>query len=275
MAARNSLTLTNTAYNAAYTWANPLLTRIEQQMLIPLFGEDPVELGLAGKEAETLALLRADTRYRRLFSEAFPEDEDPFSLGNVVAAIASFVRSLVSFDTDYDRYAYGGDDTALGPAELRGLELFHSERLECHHCHGGFNFTQSSTHDRMAVATEPFHNTGLYDVDGRGSYPASDRGVMDVTEDPADMGKFRAPTLRNIAVTAPYMHDGSLATLEAVIDFYAAGGHPSDYRDPFVRGFDLEPGERDDLIAFLESLTDERFLRDPRHADPFAGDRPP
>jgi cytochrome c peroxidase len=113
-----------------------------------------------------------------------------------------------------------------------------------------------------------FHNTGLYDVHGRGSYPAVDGGLTDVTRDPQDMGRFRAPTLRNIAVTAPYMHDGSLPTLEAVLDHYASGGHASRFRSPAVRGFGFTAAERDDLLAFLNSLTDTGFLEDQAFGKP-------
>jgi cytochrome c peroxidase len=124
----------------------------------------------------------------------------------------------------------------------------------------------------------PYHNTGLYDVDGQGAYPPADTGLMDLTFDPADMGRFRAPSLRNVAVTAPYMHDGSVATLSDVIDHYAAGGRsslsrggtPSPLRDPILQGFTSTPAEKADLLAFLEALTDPGFLSDPRFSDPFA-----
>jgi cytochrome c peroxidase len=128
----------------------------------------------------------------------------------------------------------------------------------------------------------PYHNTGLYNVDGKGAYPEPNTGVYSVTLDPEDMGKFKAPTLRNIAVTAPYMHDGSIATLSEVLDHYAAGGRTiaagpnkgvgskNPLKDPLVQGFELSKQQRADVIAFLESLTDEAFLTDPAFADPFA-----
>jgi cytochrome c peroxidase len=121
-----------------------------------------------------------------------------------------------------------------------------------------------------------FHNTNLYNVDGNGAYPASDQGLREFTGKSEDMGRFRAPTLRNIAVTAPYMHDGSLSTLSEVLDHYAAGGQAhvqgagmSPYQSEFVRGFTLTPREKQDVLAFLESLTDTDFLTDPRFSDPF------
>ena len=126
-----------------------------------------------------------------------------------------------------------------------------------------------------------FHNTGLYNLDLFGSYPAPNTGVHAITEDPEDMGRFKAPSLRNVAVTAPYMHDGSIATLPDVIRHYEAGGRtiatgPNKgfgadnlLKSQFVKGFQLSDGERADLVAFLESLTDPGFLADPRFANPF------
>ncbi len=125
-----------------------------------------------------------------------------------------------------------------------------------------------------------FHNTGLYNVDGRGSYPPPNTGVHAVTGDLADMGRFKAPTLRNIALTAPYMHDGSVRTLDEVLSHYAAGGRrvtqgptrgdgsKSPLKSRFITGFTLTPGDRTDLIAFLNSLTDELFIKDPRFSNP-------
>jgi cytochrome c peroxidase len=147
----------------------------------------------------------------------------------------------------------------------RGMELFFSEKLECFHCHGGFNFTQSSQHENQRLDLQPFHNTGLHNVNDKGAYPIDDQGLIEVTLQPGDMGKFRAPTLRNVEVSAPYMHDGSLATLDDVIDFYAAGGRGHGMVNPlkshFLAGFELKSQQKQDLIAFLHSLTDRQFLK--------------
>lgn len=277
---RSAMGLTNIAYVPTLTWANPVLVRLEEQALVPLFGEAPVELGMAGREAELLARLEADERYRELFPEAFPDEAAPLTVANVVRAIAAFERTLISGRSPYDRFL-AGDEEALGPAARRGLELFFSEELECHHCHGGFNFTGAVVwKDKRPELL--FANTGLYDLDGAGAYPARDPGLFEVTLDPEDMGAFRSPSLRNVAVTAPYMHDGSLATLEAVIDeHYARGGRligegpdagdgrSSPLKSGLVSGFTLTAEERDALLRFLESLTDETFLEDPRFSDPF------
>jgi cytochrome c peroxidase len=266
---RGSMSLTNVAYNTRLTWANPLMDSLEDQALAPLFGDTPVEMGLTGHEAEALTKLADDPSTVAMFIEAFPDEARPVTLRNVVRAIASFERTLISGDAPYDRYL-AGDGTALSPAAARGMELFFSERLECFHCHGGFNFSDTTRHEGQEAVALPYHTTGLYDLDGQGSYPRKNRGLYEMTHDPADMGKFRAPSLRNIAVTAPYMHDGSIATLSEVLDHYAAGGRARNARTSiFVPGFILTAEEKADVLAFLESLTDEQFLTDPRFANPF------
>lgn len=278
---RNAMSLTNVAYNATQNWASPVVTRLEHQALIPLFGDDPVELGLGGREDELFARLAAVPEYQDLFPRAFPEVDGAITVDTITKALAAFQRTLISGGSAYDRFWYGRDVEAMTASEIRGLELFLSERLECFHCHGNFNFADSSTHETAGFIEIAFHNNGLYNVDGEGAYPLHDRGLFDVTGRPEDMGRFKAPTLRNIAVTAPYMHDGSLATLDDVLDHYAAGGrlivdgeHAGDGRanpnkSEFVKGFELTPSEREDVLAFLRALTDEAFLTDPRFADPW------
>lgn len=277
---RSSMSLANVAYAPVLTWANPTQRRLEDQALVPMFGETPVEMGLAGKEAVLLERLRAEPRYQVLFPAAFPGDRDPFSVPNVTRALASFQRTLLSGRSAFDRYQ-AGDTAALSPAARRGAALFTSERLECFHCHGGFNFTGSMDFEGKAFPEVEFHNTGLYNIDGRGGYPAPNTGVHEITGNPEDMGRFKAPTLRNVEVTAPYMHDGSIPTLEEVVEHYRAGGRTiasgphagvgadSPLVSPFVPGFSISDQEKADLIAFLRSLTDRSFLADPRFADPW------
>lgn len=279
---RNALALVNIAYNKTLTWAHDGLTDIEQQQLIPMFGDNPVELGISGHEAEILARLNR-APYPALFQAAFGEKEPDFQQVN--QALASFVRRLISLQSPFDRYAYQNDDNALTTQQLQGMELFFSERLECHHCHGGFNFTQSTSHEKQPLDRRPFHNTGLYYVkreqfDALG-YPDKDRGLAEVSLNTADDGRFRAPTLRNISLTAPYMHDGSIQTLPAVLDFYLAGGrhipqgplagdgrlHPQ--KSPFIKPIDLTAAEKAAVLAFLHSLTDPVFVSDPDLANPW------
>jgi len=269
---RNALALVNVAYNKTLTWAHPSLDSIERQILLPMFGETPVEMGITGHENEILSRFNTE-QYQVMFDEAF--DNKNINFDKINKALSSFVRRLTSFNSPFDRYAYAMEDSALSASQIRGMDLFFSEKLECHHCHGGFNFTQSTTHEKQLLDRRPFHNTGLYNIDGKGSYPINDIGLNEITLEQRDMGAFRAPTLRNIALTAPYMHDGSILTLDEVIEHYAAGGKTSNqltkniYISPFVKGFELNNKEKSDLIAFLNALTDESFISDPKLSNPF------
>ena len=147
------MSLTNVAYDTSYGWANPLLTSVEKQAMIPLFTEHPIELGLAGHENELLARLRDDVHYPKEFAEAFPEDQgkEAISVAHVVRAIGAFQRTLISCDSVYDRYTQGRDKGAMSESAKRGEVLFNSERLECFHCHGGFNFTDSTLYEGKGV----------------------------------------------------------------------------------------------------------------------------
>lgn len=278
---RNAMSLINSAFASRLTWANSLTASLEDQALTPLFGDDPIEMGLGGREDALTRLFTEDPAYARMFKEAFPDQHRPGTVINMVRAISAFTRSIVSFRSPYDAYL-AGDPSAISESAQRGEALFFSERFECFHCHGGFNFTDSTTHRDARVERFGYHNTGLYNLGNTGAYPADNPGLIDITGQRRDMGKFRAPTLRNVAVTAPYMHDGSIDTLDEVIDHYARGGrliekgpnagdgNVSPFKSEFVRGFELADGEKEDLLAFLESLTDAAALTDPRWSSPWA-----
>jgi len=276
---RNAQQLSNVAWHATYTWANPALTTLERQVLVPIFGTDPVEMGVDdGNREAILGRLRADPAAVARFAAAFPGEPAPLNFANVAKALAAFQRTLISFDSRYDRAQRG--ELRLTAAEARGRDLFFGERAECFHCHSGFNFNDQAVHARSREAPTPFHNTGQYDLDGRGAYPPGNRGVYEISGRPEDMGAFRAPSLRNVAVTAPYMHDGSLKTLAEVVRTYAAGGRltrhgplagdgrRNPYKSELIGSIRLSPREQAELVAFLKTLTDERFLHDPRFADP-------
>jgi cytochrome c peroxidase len=278
---RNSMSLTNVAYYYPYTWENPGLTTLEEQALVPLFADFPLELGFTTVEGEILEAFQSDPVYAELFPKAFPEERDPFTPDRVVSAIAAFERTLISGDSPYDRYNFGGDESALSEQARRGLELFNSERFECYHCHGGLNLT-SAFRANDSMLSQDYQNNGLYNLDEEGSYPAESPGLSGMTGKASDNGKFRVPTLRNVEKTAPYMHDGSIATLEEVLDHYARGGrlvesgaNQGDGREnprksPLVRGFVFREGEKEALLAFFESLTDQTFLADERFSDPWS-----
>lgn len=246
---RSSMSLANVGYNASYGWSDRTPT-LESQMDVPLHNELPVEMGLKGHEAEVLDRFASDADYSDRFRTAFPDDPQPITLANIVKAIASFERTIVSADSAFDRYRYQGDDSAISPAAKRGAALFFSDRLKCGECHGSVNMS-GPTIFSGAVASDPeafFHDTGV------GAQPE----------------KFRAPTLRNIAVTAPYMHDGSISTLPDVVAHYASGGRYTRPKSDKVRGFAISPSEIDDLVAFLHTLTDDTFLTNPAFSNPLS-----
>jgi cytochrome c peroxidase len=277
---RSAMSLVNVAYAAALTWSNPQLKKLEDQALVPMLGDHPVELGLREGDG-FLPMLRSEAKYKQLFDRAFPGDPDPFTIANVTKAIACFERSIVSARSPYDRYHYYRDDAAVSDSAKRGEVLFFNQHLSCFRCHGGFDFSDATVSDRNPDRRIEFHNTGLYNVSGPLNFPAPNLGIYEYTKVPSDIGKFKTPTLRNIAVTAPYMHDGSAPTLEAVLDHYSAGGrsiqdgpnrgagHDNPNKDPLIGGFILSRQDRVDLIAFLQSLTDEELLHDQRFANPW------
>ena len=277
---RGAMSLTNVAFNATLGWADPSLETLESQARVPLFNQTPVELGLAGMEEEVLGRLRTVPRYRDLFAASFPEEADPMTLPNVLRALASFERTLISGDSPYDRFTFHDERDALSGSARRGMRLFFSDRVPCSKCHAGFNFSGPVRFQEVRKPRPRFHNTGLYNLDGSGGVPRDNPGLAEHTGRRRDRGRFRAPTLRNIAVTAPYMHDGSITTLEGVIDHYARGGRViesgpfagdgslSPRKSELIEGFEITAEERADLVTFLRSLTDERFLRDPRFSGP-------
>jgi len=277
---RGAQSLINVVYNSTLTWANPALVTLEKQMEVPLFSADPVEMGVTDANQDTvLGRIKQDRWYDARFRKAYPGLKKPITWTTIIRSIAAFQRSMVSADSRYDRYLEG--KARLTAAEQRGMELFMGERAECHHCHGSFIFNDQVTYKGSPVVKPLFHNTGLYNLGGTGAFPEPNRGVFELTGDPKDMGAFKAPSLRNIAVTAPYMHDGSVPTLEAAVDHYAGGGRviadgpfagdgrANPYKDPLITAIELSPGDKADLVAFLKTLTDKRVLTDKRLSDPF------
>src|SRR5262252_4309585 len=264
---RSAMSLANVGYSPLLTWVNPTLSSLEEQAKVPMFGTEPIELGLKGHEDEFVRRIASDAVYQRLFPQAFPGENAPYTIDNVTKAIAAFERTIISVNSPYDRYRYGNDANAISDAAKRGEVLFFSgERTGCFQCHGSWNFNGALQYEGGPSPHVVFENTGLYNIRGEMSYPVPNTGLYQYTNRREDIGKFRAPTLRNVAVTAPYMHDGSISTLSEVIDHYAAGGrtlssgpyagvgHDNPSKALNVRGFKLTETEKSDLIAFLNSL---------------------
>lgn len=273
---RNSRPLINLIYNRYLTSADSTLHYPEEQMLLPLFNEHPPEMGVKGNEAHILARLKADSRYPVLFATAFPGASDPVSWEHIRQSIAVFVKTIVTADAPLDRYLQDSSRYPLSVSAKSGKQLFYSARLQCYSCHAGFNFSTPLIRDAEGK-TDFYFNTGLYNIDGKGGYPVEDRGLIALTGHVADEGKFRVPTLRNLAFTAPYYHDGSAPSLADVIRVYEQGGRilpagdgrSNPFKHQLIKGFTLTTAEREDLISFLYSLSDTAFIKNEAYANPF------
>jgi cytochrome c peroxidase len=248
---RNVPGLANVADFKTLTWADPTLTSLEAQMLVPLAGEHPVEMGMGGKTDLLPGRLGGDPCYRRMFADAFAGDP-AITLPRVVQAIAAFERTLISGNAPFDRYRRGETD-ALSPDARRGEALFFGARLGCGECHSGPDLTDGG-----------YHNIGLPPPTGADP----DHGLIEKTLNPADEGRFRTPSLRNAALTAPYLHDGAAASLADAVRAHFAGAGQDTARDPILRGRALRDDDLAPLLAFLGSLTDQQFVTDPRFSLP-------
>lgn len=226
--ANGAMALVNVAYNISFGWTKPEVQSLETQMLEPLLNEHPVELGVKGRETAVADMLSGDPTYRAGFAAAFPESGGQVTFDRIVKAIAAFERTLISGNSPFDRYVFAGQHDALTPAAKQGMGLFFSARLNCAECHSGFNFSGNWRDAQGATGLPAFASNGT-------------------TATP-----IRVPTLRNVALTAPYMHDGRFSTLEAVVAHYEHAGQRT-------RAFVLDAPERAALIAFLQSLTDVEF----------------
>ncbi len=239
--ARNAISLLNAAYDPAQFWDGRAPT-LELQVGTPM--EAPDEMNQP--HAIAIAKLKKDPAMQARFDSAF--GHGPITIGEIQQAIASFERMLISGNSAFDRYQYGGDKTALSPAAVRGLAIFEDpNRGNCAACH--------TIGSRYALFTDgKFHNTGE-GVDDQGNL--TDPGRYAETRLDADRGAFKTPTLRNVAQSAPYMHDGGLKTLDDVVQFYAGGGNSNPYLDKQIKPIHLSARDRADLVAFLNSLSGE------------------
>ncbi|HWA72022.1 MAG TPA: cytochrome c peroxidase [Polyangiaceae bacterium] len=235
---RNAPALLNLAWGESFFWDGRARS-LEEQAGQPI--ENPIEMDLSLSEA--VMRVTAEPSYVEAFAEAYSSAPSEESLRR---ALASFVRTLVSSDSPYDRHLRG-DDAAFGAAEARGEALFLSEKAGCFHCHPAGMLTN-----------EGFFNNGSYDG-------GEDTGRALFTARSGDIGKFKVPGLRNIDNTAPYMHDGSIPTLEAVIEQYDRGGRGDPNTDPQIVPLALTADEKADLLAFLRSLSDPAVLVDRRY----------
>ena len=235
---RNASAIINAGWNNSFNWDGSSES-LENQAFEPI--RNPIEMNNSWKNVEIA--LNLDEEYKLLFKNAF--NIDYIDSNHVVKAIAQFERSLISANSKYDKFLR--QEAQLSPSELNGYVIFNSEKGDCFHCHGTEMFMDNL-----------FHNNGL-DIE-----PFSDIGLGAISNSQTDYGKFKTPTLRNIEFTAPYMHDGRFSTLEEVVEHYNSGGNYSTTIDPLMKkigiGLQLTNQEKQDLVAFLKTLSDPDFI---------------
>ena len=243
---RNTPPIQNMAFQSEFAW-DGATAHLDLFPIIPITNE--VEMGET--VTNVIEKLRADREYQKLFSEAF--EEGTVNAENMFKAISQFMLMMISADSKYDKYVRAEDHVELSEEETYGMRLFQNK---CASCHKSDLFTDNS-----------FRNNGL---------PINpiinDMGRFEVTGMAADQYKFKVPSLRNIEVTAPYMHDGRFGSLESVLDFYDSGVQNSETLDPLLKennrlGIELQEDEKVALIAFLKTLTDKNYLNDERFAE--------
>ncbi|GIV33209.1 MAG: cytochrome-c peroxidase [Chitinophagales bacterium] len=263
---RNAMALFNLAYASSFFWDGRAAT-LEEQVIEPV--PNPIEMHQEWPEA--IKKLQNHPEYPCLFYAAF--GDSIINRDNAAKAMAQFLRTLISGNSRYDKYLRGelfGTGNEFTESEERGLQIFMNEfgnpegGGDCFHCHGGILF-------QNVDPSLQFRNNGLQEAATLNDFADKGRGA--VTGNPQDNGKFKVPSLRNIALTAPYMHDGRFATLEEVIDFYSEGLKRSPNVDPLMKGAQaggvhLTPQQKQDLLNFLYTLTDEAFVTNPEYASP-------
>lgn len=234
---RNAPPLFNLAWHPYFFFDGGVPT-LEQQILAPIDAHFEMDNNILN----VIKKLEEDRSYPDQFRVAYGRNPDPYS---ITRAIAAFERTMVSGSSPYDKFINGIDAQALNESQIRGMNLFFGDQLNCSKCHSGFNFTNYE-----------FENIGL-------PVMTADSGRMRVTLDENDRNKYKTPSLRNIALTGPYMHDGSIETLSELVDFLASGGMHYPNQNPLSQGFQISNTEKEDLINFLNALTDEQFVSDP------------
>lgn len=268
---RNTPTLINLSDNETFNWADDKILSLQQQSDIPLFGRHPVEMGNDSANTKALEFVFKDNNYVPLISR---KSLKQLNWVNVKDFIATYVKTFNFHNAKYDRSQKG--KTILSADERAGQKLFFSDRLNCRKCHSGNDFDQPEF-TRMNT----YQNIGLYNIGKDSLYANDDNGLYNETRDKDDIGKFKIPSLRNIAITAPYFHDGSAADLNEVIEHYSRGGrlivkgafagdgklHPN--KNQFIEGFTITAKEKKQLISFLQTLTDTSYLKWQFYRNPF------
>ena len=266
---RNAPTVVNAAFYKTY-FLDGREPSLEAQSLGPFL--NPVEHGLQDFK-KILSVIRSTQNYHQMFEQAFDVSVDKITIDHVAKAIASFERTLIAGNSSFDQYYFGRDHTKLSESAARGLRIFR-RKGNCANCHEvsfdnalfmdnrfynigiGFNRLKPKLNE-IILSLEEGKTVEEIDISPE---QHSELGRFNATHIISDIGKFKTPTLRNISLTAPYMHDGSMNTLQEVVDYYNKGGDQNRFMDPAIFPLHLTKQEKNDLVEFMKSLTSSQFL---------------
>ncbi len=271
---RNTAAIFNVEHSKFFTAADSTIHTLQQQMEKPLFNQHPIEMG--ANEA-CLKKIQHDTLYQQLFIKL----QQPFNFNTIKNSIASFVQTIHSYNSPYDAFL-GGDKNAINTSAKQGMKIFFSTKAGCFNCHGGKNFNQPNVINNEGK-NQYFFNTGLYNINNTGEYPTADQGLYALTKNVDDMGFYKPPTLRNLAFTAPYYHNGTAANLMDVINNYNQAGRATvlnqknttlknKYKHHLIKPLLLNENQKLQLVNFLLSLSDSSFIKNPTYQNPFLKD---
>ena len=267
----NSPSLINVVELKRFDWANSHNTSLMQQIKRPLYSTNPTELGLDKHLKSLQQQFYKDSLYKNLFEKAFPKADSLFTKNQIEIAIIAYVKTLKSTNSSFDA-------NTLTQAQQNGYNLFKSNKLNCNVCHTPPYFTLAALSKEI---DSMYANNGLYNINNQNKYPLTDNGLIGTTKNVLDDGKYKIPSLRNVILTAPYMHDGSVASINEVIDIYARGGRLitkgafkgdgklNKNKHSLIKGFTLSDKEKKELIDFLTSLTDSSLFYNPQFKNPF------
>lgn len=273
----NAPSILNIAQNHFFDWDNPEIHTLSQQIKRPLYNKHPTELGMDLDSSSLLSFFKKDSLYSSLFERAYRGENEMYSAKHVEECIIEYVKNLNSRNSKFDQHL-DSKAVRLNKSEEEGMRLFFSTELKCSQCHAPPDFTKSNTSNMVDSA---YANIGLYNIANENKYPAEDVGLNKITKKLRDDGKFKIPSLRNVMLTAPYMHDGSVRNLDELLNIYSAGGQSINKgplsgdgrkhrnKHPHIKGFEISDNQKKNLICFLSSLTDTTYLSNPYFLNPF------
>ncbi len=257
---RNAPTLLNISGNHFFTYADSTVQSIYQQVNIPLFNNQFTELGAIRNKEAILDRINNDPVYNKLLQQA---GKSKASWDDIRLCLEIYCQSLNSYKAKYDKVLK--EEAIYTPDEKEGASIFFSKELGCSQCHGGVNFNMPANN------SSPYADNGFYEPDSSHVTRkfSTDQGLFELSNNPSDIGQFKIPTLRNCMVTAPYMHDGRINTMDSVISIYSKGGNKHVNKHPLITGFSITEREKKQLIRFLQTLTDTSYLKSEYFTDPF------